>query len=206
MVITPGRKILLLCALLASGAAAQGAAPPHSAGKDWPLNGRTFHEEHFSPLRQIDTSNVGTLGLAWEFDGFVVRGRTHRGVEASPLLADGVLYFSGPWSVVYAVDARSGKLLWQHDPQVEGQWARRTCCDVVNRGVALWKGRVYVATLDGYLVALDAATGRQLWRVDTFTDRVTMNYASTGAPRIAGKNIVIGNGGAEMGARGYVTA
>ena len=201
-----GPRIVLLCALLASCPAALGATPPQSDGRDWPLNGRTFHEEHFSPLRQIDASNVGTLGLAWEFDGFVVRGRTHRGVEASPLLADGVLYFSGPWSVVYAVDARSGKLLWQHDPQVEGQWARKTCCDVVNRGVALWKGRVYVATLDGYLVALDATNGKQLWRVDTFTDRVTMNYASTGAPRIAGNNIVIGNAGAELGARGYVTA
>jgi quinohemoprotein ethanol dehydrogenase len=157
-------------------------------------------------LRQIDASNVATLGLAWEFDDFVVRGRTHRGVEASPLMVDGVLYFSGPWSVVYAVAAGSGKLLWKYDPGVDGQWARRACCDVVNRGVALWQGRVYVATLDGYLVALDAKSGQQLWRVDTFTDRVTMNYSSTGAPRIAGRNVVIGNAGAEFGARGYVTA
>ncbi len=207
MLMTLGRRICLLCALLASCAVAHGAGTDSATGgKDWPLNGRTFHEEHFSPLRQIDASNVGTLGLAWEFDGFVVRGRTHRGVEASPLLADGVLYFSGPWSVVYAVDARSGKLIWQYDPGVDGQWARVTCCDVVNRGVALWQGRVYVASLDGYLIALDAKSGHVLWRVDTFIDRVTMNYASTGAPRIAGKNVVIGNGGAEMGARGYVTA
>lgn len=204
---TLGRRICLLSALLASYPVAHGASTDSvTDGKDWPLNGRTFHEEHFSPLRQIDASNVGTLGLAWEFDGFVVRGRTHRGVEASPLLADGVLYFSGPWSVVYAVDARSGKLIWQYDPGVDGQWARVTCCDVVNRGVALWQGRVYVASLDGYLIALDAKSGHVLWRVDTFIDRVTMNYASTGAPRIAGKNVVIGNGGAEMGARGYVTA
>lgn len=197
-------RAAVVAGLLGCSSLALGAESPAGAG--WPLNGRTFHEEHFSPLQQINPRNVGTLGLAWEFDGFVVRGRTHRGVEASPLMADGVLYFSGPWSVVYAVEARSGKLLWQYDPGVLGQWARKTCCDVVNRGVALWEGRVYVATLDGYLVALDAKKGRLLWKADTFTDRVTMNYASTGAPRIAGKYVVIGNGGAEMGARGYVSA
>jgi quinohemoprotein ethanol dehydrogenase len=173
---------------------------------EWPLYGRTFEEARFSPLTRIDPANVATLGLAWEFKDFVVRGRTHRGNEASPLVSDGVMYFAGPWSVVYALDARSGTLLWKYDPQVDGNWIRRACCDAVNKGVALWKGRVYVATLDGYLIALDAKTGTLAWKKDTFIDRVTMNYASTGAPRIAGNNIVIGNSGAEMGARGYVSA
>jgi quinohemoprotein ethanol dehydrogenase len=108
--------------------------------------------------------------------------------------------------VVYALDARSGKVLWKYDPQVDGNWIRRACCDAGNKGVALWKGRVYVATLDGYMIALDAKTGALGWKSDTFVDRVNMNYASTGAPRIAGNNIVIGNSGAEMGARGYVSA
>ncbi|MDB6086537.1 MAG: Pyrrolo-quinoline quinone [Gammaproteobacteria bacterium] len=170
------------------------------------MYGRTFEEARFSPLTQIDPVNVATLGLAWEFNDFVVRGRTHRGNEASPLVSDGVMYFAGPWSVVYSLDARSGKLLWKYDPQVDGNWIRRACCDAVNRGVAVWKGRVYVATLDGYLIALDAKTGTLAWKKDTFVDRVTMNYASTGAPRIAGNHIVIGNSGAEMGARGYVSA
>ena len=192
-------------ALVAALVAAAPVSAARSAG-DWPLNGRTFHEEHYSPLRQVNAGNARTLGLAFEFDDFVVRGRTHRGNEATPLMVDGTLYFSGPWSVVYAVDARTGALRWKHDPGVDGQWARRACCDVVNRGVAVWKGRVYVATLDGYLVALDARTGAVEWRADTFTDRVSMNYSSTGAPRIAGGNVVIGNGGAEMGARGYVSA
>ena len=174
--------------------------------QEWPLYGRTFEEARFSPLEQIGPSNASTLGLAWEFSDFVVRGRTHRGNEASPLVADGVMYFSGPWSVVYALDARNGKLLWKYDPQVDGNWVRRACCDAVNRGVALWNGRVYVATLDGYLIALDAKTGALAWKADTFVDRVTMNYASTGAPRIAGDNVVIGNSGAEMAARGYVSA
>jgi quinohemoprotein ethanol dehydrogenase len=172
----------------------------------WPLNGRTASETHFSPLADINTTNVTKLGFAWEFSDFVVRGRTHRGVEASPLMSDGVLYFTGPWSVVYAVDARSGRQLWQYDPGVQGQWVGRGCCDAVNRGVALWKGKIYVATLDGYLVALDAKTGSVLWRTDTFVDRKTMNYTITGAPRIAGRSVVIGNGGAEMAARGYVSA
>src|ERR1700716_1227226 len=149
-------RISLLLALLIAGGAAQGA---DGDARDWPLNGRSFDAAYFAPLRQIDAANVATLGLAWEFDGFVVRGRTHRGNEASPLVADGVMYFSGPWSVVYAVDARSGQLLWKYDPEVFGQWARNVCCDVVNRGVALWQGRVYVATIDGYLIALDARTG-----------------------------------------------
>jgi quinohemoprotein ethanol dehydrogenase len=173
---------------------------------EWPLYGRNFEEARFSPLTQIGTDNVSTLGLAWEFNDFVLRGRTHRGNEASPLVADGVMYFSGPWSVVYALDARNGRLLWKYDPRVDGQWVRRACCDAVNKGVALWKGRIYVATLDGYLIALDAKTGAPVWKVDTFVDRVAMNYASTGAPRLAGKYIVIGNSGAEMGARGYVSA
>ena len=190
---------LLVMALLSSTLCA--AVPV-----DWPANGRTQREEHFSPLTKINAGNVGALGLAWQFDDFVVRGRTHRGNEASPLFTDGVLYFSGPWSVVYAVDARTGRLRWRYDPHVAGQWAGHGCCDVVNRGVALWHGRVYVATFDGFLVALDARDGREQWRVDTFTDRTSMNYSITGAPRIAGRNVLIGNGGAEMGARGYVSA
>jgi quinohemoprotein ethanol dehydrogenase len=196
-------KMMLAAGLLISAtvAAAMGATE-----KDWPVNGRTFSETHFSPLTQITAANVKDLGLAWEFDDFVVRGRTHRGVEASPVMSEGVLYFSGPWSVVYAVDATTGRLRWKYDPQVPGQWARNACCDVVNRGVALSQGRVYVASLDGYLIALDAKSGAEVWRADTFIDRVTMNYSSTGAPRVAGGNVVIGNGGAEMGARGYVSA
>jgi len=123
------RISLLLAVLIAGGRGAGRGEGGRRLGAQW----AHFDATHFSPLRQIDTSNVATLGLAWEFDGFVVRGRTHRGNEASPLVADGVMYFSGPWSVVYALDARSGRLLWKYDPQVEGQWARQVCCDVVNR-------------------------------------------------------------------------
>ncbi|MES2495586.1 MAG: PQQ-dependent dehydrogenase, methanol/ethanol family [Pseudomonadota bacterium] len=160
---------------------------------------------YFYPQSQVVAATAGQLGVAWEFDDFVVRGSTHRGVEATPIVVDGVMYLTGPWSVVYALDAKTGKQLWQYDPEVDGQFARRTCCDAVNRGVAIADGVVYVAALDGYLAAVDAKTGKQLWKVDTITDR-KMSYAITGAPRVAGKNVVIGNGGGEMGARGYASA
>ncbi|MDB6092420.1 MAG: PQQ-dependent dehydrogenase, methanol/ethanol family [Gammaproteobacteria bacterium] len=197
-------RIRTLLSLLLAVVNVAGVA--HAANTAWPMYGGTSSEERFSPLTRINKENVSQLGLAWSFNDFVVRGRTHRGNEASAIVVEGVMYFSGPWSVAYAVDAKTGKLLWKYDPGVDGQWARRACCDAVNRGVAVWKGLVYVASLDGFLIALDASTGKEKWRADTFTDRVSMNYASTGAPRIAGHNVVIGNGGAEMGARGYVSA
>lgn len=205
--------LALTCAwfLIACSASAQppdGDPFPLPAGVvsgEWALHGRGFAEQRYSPLEQIHTGNVAQLGLAWTFDDFVVRGRTHRGTQATPLMRDGVLYFTGPWSVVYAVDAESGAVRWTHDPQVDGAWARHACCDAVNRGVVLWKDMVYVATLDGWLVALDARTGEPRWRVDTLVDR-SRSYTITGAPRLAGGNIVIGNGGAEMGVRGYVSA
>jgi quinohemoprotein ethanol dehydrogenase len=143
--------------------------------------------------------------VAWEFSDFTVRGRTHRGMEATPIMVDGTLYVSGPWSVVYAIDARTGKERWRYDPKVDGQFARRACCDAVNRGVAVADGSVYIGTLDGYLVSIDAQTGQPRWKVDTFTDR-KRSYTITGAPRVAGDVVVIGNGGAELDARGYATA
>jgi quinohemoprotein ethanol dehydrogenase len=190
--------------LLLSAPWVRGFAAPGDE-ESWPLNGRTFDGTRHSPLHQIDTTNVQRLGLAWEFRDFIVRGRTHRGIEANPLVLEGVMYFSGPWGVAYALDARTGKLLWRYDPKADGQFGRSACCDVVSRGLAVWDGRVYTASLDGYLIALDARTGKLLWRVDTFVNR-HWNYTITGAPYIAGENVLIGNAGAEMGARGYVSA
>jgi quinohemoprotein ethanol dehydrogenase len=171
----------------------------------WLGIGRDGGETHYSPLSRIGSSNVRSLGLAWVYDGIRVRGTVNRGFEATPLVVDGVMYVSGPWSVVYALNAKTGHPLWVYDPEVDGAWARKACCDVVNRGVAVWKGKVYVGTLDGYLVALDAGTGQVLWKTDTLIDR-TRAYVINGAPRIAGDKIVIGNAGADMGVRGYVGA
>jgi quinohemoprotein ethanol dehydrogenase len=171
-----------------------------SEPQNWFTTGRTFSEERFSPLDQINAGNVQQLGLAWEYDL-----QTQRGLEATPVVVDGVLFASSTWSKVYALDARTGRELWSFDPQVPGEWARNACCDVVNRGVAVWQGKVYVGTLDGRLIAIDANTGKQLWSQDTLTDR-SRSYTITGAPRIAGGKVVIGNGGGEIGVRGYITA
>ncbi|MFN0109569.1 MAG: PQQ-dependent dehydrogenase, methanol/ethanol family [Blastocatellia bacterium] len=167
---------------------------------NWLAHGRTFNEQRFSPLKQVNDQNVAQLGLAWHYKLDV-----DRGLEATPIVVDGVMFTTGVWSVVYALDVRDGKLLWKYDPQVNRTVAANVCCDVVNRGVAVLEGKVYVATLDGYLDAVDAATGKRSWRTDTITDRARP-YSITGAPRIAGKNIVIGNAGGEFGVRGYVTA
>jgi PQQ-dependent dehydrogenase (methanol/ethanol family) len=169
------------------------------ASADWLTYGRTWGEQRFSPLTQIATGSVTRLGLAWwaEFD-------TDHGQEATPLEADGVIYTSTAWSKVFAFDARTGRKLWSFDPKVPGVTQLATCCDVNSRGVALWMGRVYVATLDGRLIALDAKTGRPAWSVQT-TDR-SRPYTITGAPRVVKGLVLIGNGGAELGVRGYVSA
>ncbi len=165
----------------------------------WLAHGRTYDEQRFSPLDDIDQNNVGNLGLAWHWDT-----NTTRGLEATPIVVDGVMYTTGSWSVVWAHDAKTGELLWEYDPMVPREWARYACCDVVNRGVAAWKGRIYSGTLDGRLLALDAATGKVAWEVLTIDK--ARPYTITGAPRIVDGKVIIGNGGAEYGVRGYVTA
>ncbi|MEE8307071.1 MAG: PQQ-dependent dehydrogenase, methanol/ethanol family, partial [Gammaproteobacteria bacterium] len=166
---------------------------------NWLAHGRTYDEQRYSPLTQITEENVANLGLDW-FYAF----ETRRGMEATPIVVDGVIYVSGSWSRVYALRAVTGELLWEYDPQVPPGWAINVCCDVVNRGVAVWKGRVYFGTLDGRLIALDAQSGGLEWSVQTTpTDKP---YSITGAPRIVKGKVIIGNGGAEFGVRGFVTA
>ena len=166
---------------------------------EWLAHGRTFDEQRFSPLAQVNAGNVSELGLAWFLDLDY-----DRGVEATPLIADGVMYTTGSWSVVYAIDAATGQLLWKYDPEVPREKLQHLCCDAVNRGVALWGDKVYVGTLDGYLVALDRDTGEVAWRTATIEPGET--YAITGAPRVVKGKVLIGNSGSEFGVRGYVTA
>ena len=167
---------------------------------DWLAYGRDYGEQRFSPLTQINKKTIKDLELAWSFDMY-----TNRGLEASPIIVDGIMYMTGSWSVVFAVDAKTGEEIWSYDPEVPGDWARKACCDVVNRGVAVYEGAVFVATLDGYLVALNAENGEVIWRKNTIIDR-TRSYTITGAPRVANGRVLIGNGGGEYGVRGYVTA
>jgi alcohol dehydrogenase (cytochrome c)/quinohemoprotein ethanol dehydrogenase len=163
------------------------------------MYGRTYSEQRFSPLQQIDVNNVGELSLAWYYDL-----DTHRGQESTPLVIDGVMYFTTAWSKAVALDAATGKLLWSYDPKVPPAWGVNACCDVVNRGLAAWKGRLFLGTLDGRLIALDASTGKPVW--ETLTIDPEMRYTITGAPRVVKGNVLIGNGGAEMGVRGYLSA
>jgi PQQ-dependent dehydrogenase (methanol/ethanol family) len=165
----------------------------------WLTYGFTYAETRESSLTLIDASNVHRLGLAWSFDL-----GTHRGLEATPLVIDGVLYITSTWSRVYAFDARTGELLWSYDPQVPRAWGVNACCDVVNRGLAAWGNNVYVGTLDGRLVALDRDDGHVVW--ETLTIDPTLPYTITGAPRVVKGRVLIGNGGAEYGVRGYVSA
>jgi PQQ-dependent dehydrogenase (methanol/ethanol family) len=166
---------------------------------NWMSHGRDYGEQRFSPLKEVNEENVGSLGLAWYYDL-----DTDRGQEATPIVVDGVMYVSSAWSKVFALDAATGARLWSYDPKVPPEWAVNACCDVVNRGVAVWKGKVFVGALDGRLVALDAATGKPVW--ETLTIDRNFRYTVTGAPRVAKGKVFIGNGGAEMGVRGYVSA
>jgi quinohemoprotein ethanol dehydrogenase len=175
-----------------------------SEPQNWYTGGRDQQGSYYSPLASIDAKNVGKLGFAWSYD----LGDPMRGQEATPLVVDGVMYTAGTWGFVYAVDAATGRELWRYDPKPDYFRGRHPCCDLVNRGVAVWKGRVYVASVDGRLHALDAATGKKIWIADTITDH-SLPYSSSGAPQIAGDVVVIGNSGADMGhgaVRGYVAA
>lgn len=166
---------------------------------DWITHGRDYAETRFSPLKQINNANAKDLGLTWSFDT-----QTDRGLEATPIIVDGVMFTTGSWSIVFAIDARTGKQLWKWDPKVPHSYGAKACCDVVNRGVAVYKGRVYVGTLDGRLAALDAATGAVIWQVVTVDQ--TKQYTITAAPRVVKGKVLIGNGGGEYGMRGYFSA
>ncbi|MGK0221259.1 MAG: quinohemoprotein ethanol dehydrogenase [Limisphaerales bacterium] len=166
---------------------------------NWLTHGRTYDEQRHSPLEQINKETIGDLGLAWSWDT-----GTTRGLEATPIVVDGIMYTSGTWSVVYAHDAKTGAHLWTYDPQVDREYGWNACCDVVNRGVAVWGDMVYVGALDGRLIAIDASDGSLRWQQQT-TD-LSKPYTITGAPRVVKGKVIIGNGGAELGVRGYVTA
>lgn len=166
---------------------------------NWLTHGRTYNEDRYSPLDAINTQNVSQLGLAWSYEL-----REPRGAEATPIVVDGVMYVTSAWSIVYALDAATGRELWVYDPQVPRERGASACCDVVNRGVAVWNGKVYFGTLDGRLIALNARTGRRVWEEVTVDQ--SRPYTITGAPRAARGLIFIGNGGAEYGVRGYVSA
>jgi quinohemoprotein ethanol dehydrogenase len=170
------------------------------ASPQWLTGGHDQKQTYFSPLKQIDAANAAKLGHAWSYD----LESTH-GQSSTPIVVDGVMYVSAPWGFVHAIDARSGKGLWSFDPKVDSAITSKVCCGITNRGLSFAKGRVFVASIDGRLIALDAKTGKLAWQVDTIVDH-ERGYTITGSTYVAGDVVIIGNSGAELDARGYVTA
>jgi quinohemoprotein ethanol dehydrogenase len=170
-----------------------------SEPQNWLVHGGDLSGRHYSALDQINAASVKDLKPAWSLDFDTVRNQ-----EAEPIVVDGVAYVTTAASKVYAVDAASGKLLWKYDPKVSGLALATACCEIVNRGAAVYKGRVYVGALDGRLIALDARTGAEVWSAQTFPKDSL--YTITGYPRVIRGKVIIGNGGADLGVRGFVSA
>ena len=170
----------------------------------WLTYGQTYKEQRFSALTQINKSNLDRLGLVWSLP---IGGSTER-MQGTPLVVDGVMYATSGWGVVYALNAATGEELWRYDPQTDREYVKYSCCGgVVNRGVAVYEGVVYVATFDGRLTAIDANTGEAFWDVDTWHPSALGRFNITGAPRAAAGKVFIGQGSSESGyRRGYVTA
>lgn len=191
----------LMMLALCAGLSDAGAEP--APEDQWTRAGHDEAGTYHSALKDMNAGNIKTLGFAWDY-----RLGTHRGLEATPIVVDGVLYTSGNFGRVYALDAASGAERWQYDPEIDGQAGRYACCDAVNRGVAYWNGRIYVASLDGFLHAIDAASGKRVWKSDAIPARSPKApYTLTGTPVIAGNSVLIGTGGGDFhGVRGYVEA
>ena len=195
-------SILAISVMLAVAGCNQLADAPgagQGVGAEWLTYGGTTDEQRHSLLTKINKDTLKELGVAWTYDL-----KTGRGIETTPIVADGVMYATSSWSVLHALDARTGKELWVYDPAVDKAVGVDACCDVVNRGVAIKDGVIFLGVIDGRLEAIDAKTGKRLWSVQT-VDR-SKPYTITGAPRVVKNMVLIGNGGAELGVRGYLSA
>jgi quinohemoprotein ethanol dehydrogenase len=200
--------LLLLVAACQGGPGAPSGSRPIDAARlasadaepgQWMMDGRNYSAQRYSPLQQINESSVAKLGLAWsaELDTF-------RGVEATPLFVDGVIYNTSAWNITSAYNAKTGRRLWTYDPKVPREMGRYACCEPVARGLAVWNHSVIIATLDGRLIALDAKKGTPRWTAKTFDSE--WPWTITGAPRVFDGMVVVGNGGADLGVRGFVSA
>jgi quinohemoprotein ethanol dehydrogenase len=171
----------------------------------WMTYGGTYSEQRFSPLKNIDASNVSQMGLQWFADY-----ETNQNQHGSPLYVDGVIYVSTARNVVHAFDGKTGEQIWKYNPMIQGVRLRYNV-GLVNRGIAAWHGKIVMGTLDGRLVAIDAKTGKEAWSVDTVPDSLNLGemankYAITMAPRVAKGKVFIGGAGGEFGVRGWIAA
>ncbi|HEY4211983.1 MAG TPA: PQQ-dependent dehydrogenase, methanol/ethanol family [Steroidobacteraceae bacterium] len=218
---TLGLRLLLSAAGIAAGFAMYGSAAAATAGAadvsasrltkaasepgEWMMYGGTYSEQRFSQLKQLDANNVGQLGLQWYADY-----ETNQNQHGSPLYIDGVIYVSTARNVVYAFDAKTGKRLWSYNPTIQGVRIRYNV-GLVNRGIAAWKGKIIMGTLDARLVAIDAKTGKEVWSTDTVPKSLGLgemgdHYAITMAARVAKGKVFIGGAGGEFGVRGWIAA
>ena len=185
---------LVLSGLVVSSANAAGSEKP----AEWTTYGGDASEQRFSPLKQINADSIGQVGLAW-----YAQLSEGGGYQTTPLVIDGRMYVTTPWSKVYAFDAKTGKQLWKYDPEVPREIAGTSiCCNISNRGAAFWNGKIIWGTLDGRLVAVDAKSGKKRW--ETQVTDPAMAYSITGAPRIGNGIVFIGQGGAEFYTRGFL--
>jgi quinohemoprotein ethanol dehydrogenase len=198
--------LALLRCMCPDTASARGSADvSRSAPAEWPSYGGDAAQDRFSPLSAVNQETVRRLGLKWTLD---LPNETN--FVATPLMANGMLYFPGKFSVVYAVDARTGSIAWSFDPRAREALAKTPRRMAYNwgtsRGLGYWKGTIIVATADGRLISLEAKTGKFLWSTQTI-DRAAPYLYITGAPLVFGDRVLIGNAGGDFGpSRGYVTA
>jgi quinohemoprotein ethanol dehydrogenase len=171
--------------------------------EQWAAMGRTLNGTYYSTLSEINTSNVGKLGFVWQF-----KTGTYRGMDATPLFVDGVLYFPGIWGSVYALDASTGKEIWRFTPKTDGEFAKWAASDVATRGIAVLSGRVFTISTDCHLFSLNAANGQTAWQTDTLAEYAP-GYVCEGPPTVTDRYVIVGNAGGdnlEGGVRGYISA
>ena len=169
---------------------------------NWTMAGRDYASTRYSPLDQLDASNVGKLTLAFTFSTGVLRGH-----EAAPIVADNTMFIVTPFpNVVYALDLTQpgAPIKWKFSPYPASSSQGEACCDVVNRGVVYANGRIYFNTLDDQTIALDARTGKQVWRVQL--GDIAKGETMTMAPLVVRDKVYVGNSGGEYGVRGWLTA
>jgi PQQ-dependent dehydrogenase (methanol/ethanol family) len=210
---------IIACCAVNAAAAASTSTAAHSAANvtaerlakaakepgQWMTYGGTYSEQRFSTLKKIDATNVSGLGLQWFADY-----ETNQNQHGSPLYIDGVIYVSTARNVVHAFDGKTGRQIWKYNPMISGVRLRYNV-GLVNRGIAAWRGKIIMGTLDGRLVAIDAKTGKEAWAVDTVPESLGLGemankYAITMAPRVAKGKVFIGGAGGEFGVRGWIAA
>jgi alcohol dehydrogenase (cytochrome c) len=171
-----------------------------SNANEWLMYGRNYLNQRFSPLDKITKDNAAELKPVFAFS----TGGKFAGLESTPLFHDGFLYFSADYSRVFAIDAKTGVRKWSYEPKYEDGIEGVLCCGSVNRGIGLWKDKVYVGTLDARLVALNLKDGTVAW--EQKIDEWKNGYSSTGAPLVVKDKVIVGIAGAEYGVRGYIRA